>query len=55
MAEAENNEKRRQDANKTAFEAIGFRKKRKIDESTASATVPAKVVSILKLKKHKKK
>ncbi len=45
LADAEKNEKSRQDANKTAFEAIGSRKKRKIDENASQSAVPSKVVS----------
>jgi hypothetical protein len=45
LADAEKNEKSRQDANKTAFEAIGSRKKRKIDEHSSQSAVPSKVVS----------
>ena len=35
--QAENDELRRQDANKTALAAIGSRKKRKIDEPSGSS------------------
>ncbi len=46
--QAEGDEQRRQDANKTALAAIGPRKKRKIDETTSSTSLTqTKTVSLL--------
>ena len=47
VMQAENDELKRQDANKTALAAIGPRKKRKIEETSSSASmVNARTVSL---------
>jgi hypothetical protein len=45
--QAESNEKRRQDANNTAFEAIGPRKKRKLEEVPNTASAASRMVIVL--------
>lgn len=48
IIQAESDELRRQDANKTALAAIGSRKKRKVDEtSTSLQTTNTRAVNIL--------
>jgi transcription initiation factor TFIID subunit 4 len=47
LVQAESNEKRRQDANKTAFEAIGPRKKRKLEEVPNTASAASRMVIVL--------
>ncbi len=46
VIQAESDELRRQDANKTALAAIGPRKKRKIDESSTNNIGPTRTVTI---------
>ena len=47
IIQAESDELRRQDANKTALAAIGSRKKRKVDETiTSSLTTNTRAVNI---------